>query len=255
LLTPSKLLSVIENMTLTIKLRYLGDVGEKEKQRDTRIQSADFESLAVQKENERAIEMAKSTAELKVEQAQADRKTSIAQIETEMAAEMRRSELQKDVETRNIAQQTEKMRSELLVKAVVESEAIERRAEADLVKKKKEGEGLLFYKQCEAEGLLATFNAQSEGLKKLLQAHPDPMVALQYMMIDRDVFTKLSDSNAKAIQGLQPKITHWVTGKDGSDPMGQIFKNLPPMIETIYNQTGVRPPNWLMNTDQLVLTT
>jgi flotillin len=58
-------------------------------------------------------------------------------------------------------------------------------------------------------------------------------------MIDRDVYTKLSDSNAKAIQGLEPKINYWVTGdnnnnKSDGGPIGQIFRNLPPLIDTIY---------------------
>jgi len=67
---------------------------------------------------------------------------------------------------------------------------------------------------------------------------------------------KLSESNAKAIQGLEPKISVWNTGGDanganGAGPIGQIFKNLPPLIDTIYTQTGIRPPNWLANTDNM----
>lgn len=68
---------------------------------------------------------------------------------------------------------------------------------------------------------------------------------------------KLSESNAKAIQGLEPKISVWNTGSGGADgaggagPIGQIFKNLPPLIDTIYTQTGIRPPNWLANTDNM----
>jgi flotillin len=134
--------------------KYLGDIGEKEKQRDTRIQAADFESAAVQKENERAIEMAKSTATYQIEKAEADRRTSIARIESAKAAEMRSAELQKDVETRMISQQTEKLRSEILAQTMVESEAIERRALADLFQKQKAAEADLFQRQKAADAHL-----------------------------------------------------------------------------------------------------
>lgn len=70
-------------------------------------------------------------------------------------------------------------------------------------------------------------------------------------------YVKLSEANAKAIQGLEPKINVWTTGGAGeaAGPIGQIFKNLPPLIDTIYSQTGIRPPNWLANTDNLTATT
>ena len=237
----------------TANAKYLGDVGEKEKQRDTRIQTANFEAAAVETENERAIQMAKSTAQFEIERANYERQTAVAQIEANLAADMRKAELQKDVETRNIAQQTEKLRSEIYAKTVVEAEAQERRALANLFQKQQEAEAHLITKKKEAEGILAIFDAQSAGLTKLLNAHPDPMVALQYMMIDRNVYTKLGETNASAIQGLEPKINYWVTGNgtESGNPIGAIFKNLPPLIDSIYSQTGIKPPGWVANTEEL----
>jgi flotillin len=206
---------------------------------------------------------------------------------------MRSAELQKEVDTRNIAQQTEKLRSEIFARTTVESEAQERRALADLfqkqkaadaalyekqqaaeahfISKKKEAEAYLFTqqqqaqgdlvaKQREADGVLALFNAQAEGLTKLLQIHPDPQVALQYMMIDREVYIKLAETNANAIRGLEPKITWWVTGggKDGDSsaaaggPLAQIFQNMAPVIDTVARQTGTAPPSWMVNTEALM---
>lgn len=132
--------------------KFKGDVGEKEKQKDTRIQSSQFESEAVKFESERNVEIAKATALLEIEKAGYDRQTRIAQIESSKAAEIRASELQKEVENRNIAQETEKLRAKLLAQAVVEAEAKERAADADRYMKEREADALLYKKEKEAAG-------------------------------------------------------------------------------------------------------
>lgn len=52
--------------------KFQGDVGVKEKQRDTRIQTAIYESEAIQTENTRNAEIAKSTAEYQILKAKYD---------------------------------------------------------------------------------------------------------------------------------------------------------------------------------------
>ena len=86
----------------------------------------------------------------------------------------------------------------------------------------------------------------------------DPNTVLQYMMIDKDMYQKLAAENAKAIQGLEPKITHWVTGNSSgegsspSNPIRDLMQNIPPLVDTIHRQTGILPPGWLVNTDGMV---
>lgn len=222
--------------------QFNGDVAVKEKDRDTRVQTAQFESDAVLSENSRNIEIAQSKAEYNIKQAEYDRMSMLARIETDKAAEIRRVELQKEVEIRNISQQTEKLRSELLSRSIVEAEAKERAAEANL-----------YAAQKEAEGTLAQYEAQANGLKALFASTSDPNIVLSYLMIKHDVYPKLADANAKAIQGLQPKITSWVTSGDTTtnNPMTNIMKNIPPLVSTIHDQTGIKPPFWLMDTTSL----
>lgn len=180
--------------------KYQGDVAVKEKDRDTRIQTAQFESDAVLSENNRNIEIARSKAEYSMKQSEFDRQTRLAQIESDKAAEIRESELKRELENRNIAQQTEKLRSELLSKSIVEAEAKERSADAQLYAAKKE-----------ADGIFAQYDAQARGLRALFESTTDPNIVLSYLMIKNEVYPKLAEANARAIQGLQPKITSWVT--------------------------------------------
>lgn len=81
-----------------------------------------------------------------------------------------------------------------------------------------------------------------------------PAGLIQYMMLQNNTYERLANANAKAINGLQPKINVWNTGAAspeggaGMDPAASIrniFQALPPLLSTINDQTGIAPPNWL----------
>jgi flotillin len=67
------------------------------------------------------------------------------------------------------------------------------------------------------------------------------------MMLEKDQFTKLADASAKAIQGLNPKITVWNTGSGNTyDSIQNLSKSLIPMLDTIKDQTGYQLPKWII---------
>jgi len=216
-----------------------GDIEVKERQKETRIKMAEFETQAVMYENQRNIEVAQSNAELKVRQADFDRQSQIARIESDQAAALRASELTKEVETKRILEKQERLRSEVFVQAQVESEAKERAADAELYSKK-----------AEADAIYARFKAESEGLQELFaSAGHDSDLVMKYLMIRDRLLPELAKANADAIHGLQPKISVWNMGGDNkSNPIADIMKSLPPLVDTIYQQTGMKPPAWLMDT-------
>ena len=74
-----------------------------------------------------------------------------------------------------------------------------------------------------------------------------PSGLLTYFMLKDNQYEKLALANAKAVQGLSPKITVWNTGEnaESSSPVHNIIKSLPPLLSTIQDQTGIAPPNWL----------
>ena len=137
--------------------------------------------------------------------------------------------------------ETEKLRSSLMSQATVRAEAKEREADAELYSKVRE-----------ADGILAVYNAQADGLRNLMSATTNPDDVLRYLMIDKHVYEKLAEQSAKAIQGLEPKITHWVTDNGGSNPIADLVKHIPPLLDTIHKQTGILPPDWMFNTAALV---
>jgi flotillin len=111
-------------------------------------------------------------------------------------------------------------------------------AEANLIKKVKE-----------AEGIAAMANAYG----KMAQAFGGPAGLLQYMMIEKGTYVELAKANATAVAGMQPKISVWNTGASGDgtgagqsgiDTMRNVYQMLPPLMTTINEQTGITLPEW-----------
>ncbi|KAM0330782.1 hypothetical protein ACHAQA_003736 [Verticillium albo-atrum] len=107
------------------------------------------------------------------------------------------------------------------------------RAEADLVATQKQAAGMI---------------AMAEAYGKMAGAFGGPAGLLQYMMIEKGTYQDLANANAKAIHGLQPKISVWNTGSQGdasgTDTMRNLYQMLPPLMTTINEQTGITLPEW-----------
>lgn len=223
----------------TAEARRKAAVAEKDKERQTRQSVSDYETQAIQTENQNTRLVAESTAELNIIQAQARQRSGIADIEAKMAVDARNEELWKEVETKRMERETQRLRADDLSKANVEAEKIIKLADADLYKKQKE-----------ADGILAGYQAQAKGLQMLVESlGGDTSKFLQYTMIDKQTYEHLAKASADAIQGLEPKITIWNTGNDGdyAKSLSKIAQTIPPMLDTINRQTGIKPADWLVN--------
>ncbi|KAL7929730.1 hypothetical protein V8C35DRAFT_314648 [Trichoderma chlorosporum] len=118
--------------------------------------------------------------------------------------------------------------------AEANQEASLRSAEASLVRTLKEAEGI---------------TAMAEAYSKLSVAFGGPAGLLQYMMIKDGTLVELAKANASAIRGLEPKISVWNTGNQGSgsestEVLRNVYQMLPPLMSTINEQTGITLPEW-----------
>lgn len=232
----------------------VGDIGQKEREADTRQQIAQYEAETVLRENERTQDIEKSNADLNVVKADARRKALLSNIEADNAALIRETELQKELEFRRIAMETERRRATELSKAQVMAETHIKDAEGIATALRLKADSELYAKQKEAEGILAVYNAQSSGVDKLISSFGGNSSSLiQYLMMDKGLYERLAQTNATAIQGLNPKITIWSTGSGKDDangygkPIADVLKMLPPLVSTIHDQTGIKPPSWMID--------
>jgi flotillin len=190
-----------------------------------------------------------------------EKNVELAELQKQKLLENQNYELSIEVEKTRQKQNLEKMRAEKMTDAQVEFEIINKIAEANKYKLKIEAEGLaekikteaeanLHAKKLEAQGIQIQYEAEAKGIQQLIGSFGnDSSAALNYLMINKDMYSKLAEQNAKAIQGLAPKINVWNTGNNSNnDPMStvrDVFRTIPPMLETIKDQTGIKPPNWL----------
>ncbi|KAI3792099.1 hypothetical protein L2E82_05969 [Cichorium intybus] len=235
-------------------------------------------------ENEREAEVAEANAELAMKKAKWAKDSQLAEVVATKAVALREAELQKEVEIMNALTRTEKLKAEFLSKASVEYETKvqeanwelyrkQKAAEASLYEKEKEAaaqkaiaeaafysrqqvaDGELYAKQKEAEGLVAVAQAQGTYIRTLLGAFGGNYTALRdYLMINGGMFQEIAKINGEAVKGLQPKISIWTgaggSGGDGGDggamkEVASVYKMLPPLFNTVHEQTGMLPPNWM----------
>ncbi|KAJ3207909.1 hypothetical protein HK099_000171 [Clydaea vesicula] len=231
--------------------KYRGEVGEKKHLGLTRQENARIESQTVIFENERKKEVLEADAKLRTFEEGYHKNVEIAKIEAKKAAELRNAELQIEVEVKKALVEQERLRVVDLAKTKVTAEATIAEADAQYYKQKKEADAKLYQEMKTAEGLKAIFDVQAKGIENLNSAFGGNSDAtLKYLMLEKGLYVDLANANAKAVQGLNPKITVWNTGSNGNEgdstkPIRDIFQSLPPLLTTINEQTGVAPPSWL----------
>ncbi|KAG0226902.1 hypothetical protein BGW42_003305 [Actinomortierella wolfii] len=227
---------------------------------------AKIEAQTTMYANERQVELAEANAVLATKRAAYAQQTKIAEVEAAKTAEIREAELTKTLEIRRAEAEMERLRASNLAKAQVDYEIsvqqanarlYEQQKDADAVRYKREAEAeaKLYEQQKEAEGIRAMSEAKADYIAKMLAAFGGNHMALQqFLMLERGTYTELAAINAKAVQGLQPKISVW-SGAQGGSASGQgnglapeanaikdIYTLLPPLHATIEEQTGLKMP-------------
>ncbi|XP_042487250.1 flotillin-like protein 4 [Macadamia integrifolia] len=150
----------------------------------------------------------------------------------------------------------------VLYKKEKEAEAQKAMAEASFYARQQVADAELYAKNKEAEGLVALAQAQGIYLRTLLEALGGNYGAFRdYLMINGGMFQEIAKINAEAVKGLQPKISIWNNGSSTGSEMGEgaggnssstamkevagVYRMLPPLFQTVHEQTGMLPPAWM----------
>jgi flotillin len=129
-------------------------------------------------------------------------------------------------------------------------------ADATFYARKQAAEAELYAKKKEAEGIVTIGQAQGVYVSTLLNALGNDYTALRdYLMINGGMFQEMAKINAEAVRGLEPKISIWTNGGDngggitegsmGMKEVAGVYKMLPPLFNTVHEQTGMLPPAWM----------
>ncbi|TVY40088.1 Flotillin-like protein [Lachnellula subtilissima] len=264
-----------------------GNVGEAQRHGEQNREIAKINAETAVQKTERDSERAQAEATLATRTTVFNRDVSIAQIEATRATESRDEELRKDVETKRAFTELERLRASDVVKATIARESKQQAADARQYEEKTKAQAALFAEQNaadaqaykvrvnaeasfhaaaqEAEAQLVRQQKEAAGMSAMAGAYADlsrafggPAGLVQYLMIEKGVYTQLAKANADAVRGLNPKMTIWNTGAQaggegahaegtgmgGVDSIRNMYQMLPPLMSTINEQTGITLPEW-----------
>lgn len=254
-------------------------VGEKEQEQHSRMRIAELESTTKRREYERDQDIAKSKSEFDIAAAEYDKNAKLVKYQTEAEAQQRNLDLQKDIEIRRASQETERLRAAEYAAKVVQAEVLVREsqgladgkkieaenlaklqiiaaaaaadakrldAEAVLFARQQEATGLLKLAEAEAAGKQAVLLAEANGLRQKVEAAGGPQNYLAQALIQGNLLADIAEQQAKAVQGMNPKINVWSQSKGedapGTQVISDLVKTLPPLMDSLKSQTGIDLP-------------
>jgi flotillin len=235
------------------------EIGAKDAESKQRIRTSELNAKAVEGENTAAIAIAQTTADRKVQEAEANKKATIAQnvaaaksqqesYAAQKLAEDARADRDKATQYANEVVPAEIAKQKAIVDAQAEAEQMREiaRAEADAIFAKEEAK---------ARGLKEILSKQAEGFETLVKsAGGDPDKAVQLMIADK--LPELMKIQVEAIKNIKiDKITVWDSmgsGNGGGSTTAGFLNGMLgslPAFDELYKMTGNKLPGLLDTRD------
>ena len=215
--------------------------GRKKALADQRIYVQEREASAVMGENTAKVDIAKSNAQLSVQQA-------IARQQSEVA--LREAEVQ--IQKAQYKAEQERLKAAEVVRQEIEKQKVEINAEAaaERIRREAKGEadGILLKYQAEAEGLQKLLESKAEGYRSLVESvNGDAKAAATLLLIEK--MEQLVSKQVEAISNLKiDKITVWDSGgSEGSSTanfVSGLIKTIPPLHD-LSSMVGLELPEFL----------
>ena len=228
-----------------------GAIGEANANMDQRIKVAQANATAIQGENDARIDVTRSNAKLREQEAEAQRiATAAEKVQSAKALEESYS-AERAAEEARAAREKATLEADLIVKTEVEKRRIELEAEAqaEQIRRKARGEADAIYMRMEAEarGAQEMLIKQADGFTQVVAAAGNPSDALRLMLADK--MEALMQIQVDAIKNIKiDKVTVW-DGANGEKSatanfLSGIVKSIPPM-QDLFDMAGMQLPSYL----------
>ena len=228
-----------------------GAIGEANANMDQRIKVAQANATAIQGENDARIDVTRSNAKLREQEAEAQRiATAAEKVQSAKALEESYS-AERAAEEARAAREKATLEADIIVKTEVEKRRIELEAEAqaEQIRRKARGEADAIYRRMEAEarGAQEMLIKQADGFTQVVAAAGNPSDALRLMLADK--MEALMQIQVDAIKNIKiDKVTVW-DGANGEKSatanfLSGIVKSIPPMQE-LFDMAGMQLPSYL----------
>ena len=237
------------------------EIGAKDAESKQRIRTSTLNANAVEGENTAAINVAQTTADRKVAEAEALKKSTIAQNVARAKSEEESYAAQKIAEEARATRDKATQYANEVVPAEIAKEkmVVDASAEAEKIRQIAQGKADAIFAQQEAKakGIKEVLEKQAEGLERLVSAAGgNPDKAMQLMIADK--LPELMRIQVEAIKNIQiDKITVWDSmggsgnGEGGSTTSNWLQSMLGslPAFDELYKMTGNKLPGLLDTRD------
>lgn len=231
----------------------LSEVGEAESAERKRIGAAAANARAIDGENNSSVNIAETTANKEVKQAEFSKNSEIAKKVNAAEALETSYHAEEKAEKKRANMEEAKLQANTIVPAKIAKEKLEIEAEAIAEKTRRIAQGeadAIFAKmEAEARGNEEILIKRAEGFRKLVEAAGSAENAIQMMVTDN--LEALVEKQVSAIRNLKmDKITVWDTGGANGDSSStadfarNILKAVPPLGE-IFKMAGTEMPKFL----------
>lgn len=228
-----------------------GAIGEANANMDQRIKVAQANATAIQGENEARIDVTRSNAKLREQEAEAQRVATAAEkVQSAKALEESYS-AERAAEEARAAREKATLEADIIVKTEVEKRRMELEAEAqaEQIRRKARGEADAIFMRMEAEarGAQEMLIKQADGFTQVVAAAGNPSDALRLMLADK--MEALMQIQVDAIKNIKiDKVTVW-DGANGEKTatanfLAGMVKSIPPMQE-LFDMAGMQLPDYL----------
>jgi flotillin len=232
-----------------------GSIGEANAQQDQRVQVATANSTAIKGENAAQIEIARSEA-LKREQEAESMRIAVAAEKVQAAKALEEAyAAEREAERAKFSREQAALEADVIVKTEIRKRQIELEAEAEAEKIRRQAAG-------EADAIYAKMAAEARGMQEILTKQASGFAdivdaaggsakdALMLMLADK--MENLMRVQVDAIRDMKiDKVTVWdngTTGKDGKTStanfLSGLLKSIPPMNE-MFEMAGMQLPDFL----------
>ena len=217
--------------------------GQKKAEADKRVYIKHQEAEAVGGENEALAAIARTNAELAVQQAQSAQRGEVARRQAEV-----------EIQKAQYAAELERLNAQEVVRQEVDKRKIEIAAEAEAEKTRREARGvadaILLKYQAEAEGVRKVLESKAAGYLELVRScNGDAKAAATLLMTEK--VEQVVQLQVEAIRNIKiDKITVWDGAPAGGDGtatsrfIAGMIKSLPPLHE-VAGLAGLELPEYL----------
>ncbi len=231
------------------------DIRIAETTRDTRINTAAANALAVEGENASKIAIVNSDALRREKEAEAAR-IAVAAEKVQAAKALEEAYLsERDAELARAEREKATQQANIVIPAAIDKEKaiIDAEAEAEKIRRMAQGEADAIYAKMDAQarGMLEILSKQAEGFNLLVNAAAgDPQKAV--LMLIADKLPELVKTQVEAVKGIKiDKVTVWDgngASNDGKTSTANfisgMMQSVPP-LEDLFKMAGMNLPSYL----------